>query len=481
MKTMQDISEIFIKLEKDAGLFDYKYNGIPVWWFARGKILLSILEQQRKVNLSSNGAERLSLKEKIFKTIDAIICSHPNHSADVLCLSSIADRNDIFEGKMFNIFFDTITWTDYKDRYAILETTGKRERAKNPYTKKIIRGDYISLLGNIYRQLSKYQHINTIDKRKLAPFVKLVHDCLQNCGLLIDAQLLYFLIAKEIAFAQHTIDLSHVMLRKIKPKMLLVGCGYAPTHMVVQYAAKKMGIPVIEVQHGLIVPYSYGYFFGINDLEQLRDSPFPNKIIVYGNHFRRILLDNSALCEHNVEVLGYPYLWHKIKQSRGVFPSSKSDILFTPQPHNTRSLLEIARAIKQSTPNKVLFKLHPSNLTIRGTTYCNDIDIVPPSCSLYDLFINNAEFHISSSSMAHLEAIAFDVKDIIFDTHSGLEDYYRFLINLGIPIIDNIDKLEGLLSHYPDTHIASSYVKNEVFSLNINPISAYNSFFSRYI
>ena len=45
--------------------------------------------------------------------------------------------------------------------------------------------------------------------------------------------------------------------------------------MVVQIAAKQVGIPVLELQHGLISDQSLGYQFGIGNDSTLTDSPFP--------------------------------------------------------------------------------------------------------------------------------------------------------------------------------------------------------------
>lgn len=88
-----------------------------------------------------------------------------------------------------------------------------------------------------------------------------------------------------------------------------------------QFVAKQMGIPVLELQHGLIGTQSIGYQFGISCDSALLGSPFPDVIIVFGDHFRRLLTINPYIKENMIVSAGYPYLWLSLQN-----PESLGDI-----------------------------------------------------------------------------------------------------------------------------------------------------------
>lgn len=475
MLTIQELASILIRAERELNLFGLKVSDLPLWWFCRDRVLIYLFQLTNNIDMAVSSAETLTFREIVSKVKESVrMNGFKNH--DILAISTSSARRMQIESKDFDVYFDFFSWTKYKSNYAILETPDRSSHSVNPYSSSCYYGDCVVLLGNLCRRLSGYFGNNDF----IDDYCHTIFEWLINNGLKVEYRSLQRVITREYAFTKIGIFMAEYIISKIRPKVLFVECGYSPSHMVFQYVAKRMGIPVIEVQHGLIVPCSLGYFFGAIDKEQVINSPFPDEIMVYGNHFKKVLLGNKFLTNSKIKILGHPLLW-KLREDY-VKNSGSGNLLISTQPEFSDFFIELIIKLAEKTKNRIYVKPHPSEVgKIRKQNILksfSNIVTMPPDTQIYNIF-KEVEYHISVGSMTHLEALLFGLKDIIV-CRSGFENYYKFLVDMGIPSVDNIDQIFDVIMDYPNIDSIYSYVNEEVFNMSRDPTCVIDEFLEFY-
>lgn len=487
MKYMEEIAKVIIDIEKELDLFGFRYCNVPIWWFARDRVEGLVYNKITGYNILQSAAEFSTTKYKIKKGVESIpyiFKTSVNKSFDIFALSTASARRYKENDKDFDVFFDILSFIDDVN-YVILETPDHWCHSKNPYSKHVIYGDILSLVGNIGREFPSLC-IKHNDYKKIKDFCKSIYSSLYNRGIQIEFEVLYSTVLKSCAFICATRYIAERLLEKINPRIILVECGYSPSHMIIQYIAKKANIPVIELQHGLIVPNSIGYFWGINDWDQLKESPFPDKLVVFGSHFKKLLLNNNFLKASNIEVLGYPYLWLMKERYREIKKENDAEntILITSEPQYSDFWIDTALEIVNNSGFKILLKPHPDELDTVEEKYKKvmqepKIKVITTALLLYEAF-RYAEYHISIGSASVLEALSFGLKNVIINKE-GAGQYYKFLTDIGLPIVNSAKELLEVIRHYPDIDDIISYVNTEVFNMNESPISLMERFLKRYL
>jgi hypothetical protein len=92
-----------------------------------------------------------------------------------------------------------------------------------------------------------------------------------------------------------------------RPRAVFVLCAYS--HFTpIQLAAKRLAIPVIELQHGVIHESHPGYIFPDLGDERFRALPVPDHLVAFGDYFGRLLERHSVYWRGRWSVGGHPWL-----------------------------------------------------------------------------------------------------------------------------------------------------------------------------
>jgi len=116
----------------------------------------------------------------------------------------------------------------------------------------------------------------------------------------------------------HLIELLEDYLKKIKPKSIIQVYETGTYAKAFEVAAKKLGIKTLAIQHGLI-PTDFPEYI----CKEIRSDAFPlgnfipDKTLVYGEYYKKILTDIGTYPKEKVQVVGNPtyFDFEKIKNS----------------------------------------------------------------------------------------------------------------------------------------------------------------------
>lgn len=89
--------------------------------------------------------------------------------------------------------------------------------------------------------------------------------------------------------------------------------AYDYKKMALISAAKKLKIPTVELQHGIIYKSHLAYIYP----KVLSRELFPDYLLTYGEHFSKLVRKySSAFKDEHVIAVGFPYLESISKKNR---------------------------------------------------------------------------------------------------------------------------------------------------------------------
>lgn len=477
--------EVIMRIEEEGDLFSFRYKDIPLWWFARGRLLWLLRRQQSGLYLI-RPAESLPVIRKLEKAFDAVAhCAgmrgrYPK-KCDVLALSTSSARRQVTaDGRAYDVFYDFLS--DLPGlRYTVMEFPDHMRHSPTPYSSSIVYGDLISLAGNLGRLTASFRRFGV----DVHDFAQQVNRLLREHDQELDPTLVHGLVRREAAYVEMTRPLVRRLLDAVRPRIVLTESGASPAHMVIQHEAKRRGIPVLELQHGLITKNHIGYFFRLNDPALLGQSPFPDKICVYGEHFKKVLDDNPYLSSQDIVVIGDPYLWREYQTRRSQNQLvGENGILITSQPGLGSFWSRFAADLSGRLGRPVTLKPHPAEYdsvdeVFREALCSHGVTVVRDNRSVYDLFAQ-ASYHLSVFSTSHFEALAFGLNDIVI-AKDNLEQQVSVLMENGVPLAHTVQEAASVIAHYPRVDAARRYVSETMFGLHLNPLKRVSELLDRYL
>ncbi len=108
-----------------------------------------------------------------------------------------------------------------------------------------------------------------------------------------------------------------LFLKEHRPTKIIQVYETGPYAKVFEFVSKKLGITTIGIQHGIIYDNNPDYFHKeILTNFFLLGNPLPDKIWVFGEYYKNILIKNGIYSENNISVIGNPsfYKLHQINK-----------------------------------------------------------------------------------------------------------------------------------------------------------------------
>jgi hypothetical protein len=232
-------------------------------------------------------------------------------------------------------------------------------------------------------------------------------------------------------------------------------------------ALNILGIKSIELQHGLISGNDLYYAYDSVFRPSLKNAFFPDKILVYGDYWKRILLRGSEFREDQIQVAG-DYLYRNA--SAASRPAEKENlILICAQKGMHEDYVNYCLMLKKNLSLhsgwRAIVKLHPLESKKEAYEILKEhgFDIAPPDTSLDDL-LAKSKIQISIYSTTFFDAIGFDVLNLSVQHYGTSADYAADIIREGVaaPIRHDEDPVAVYLNTKPDN--VKSLTRSEIYA-----------------
>lgn len=434
--TVNDLNNKFFEIEKKFNLFEVEINGIYFWKLIRVNLFNEILAAYGHHN--RRGRKRQSFYNSYYRLI-----------LNAWKFSMFNSKNKVDIVVFENPRKVKITQKDYIDPYTHF------------YIKKFLFSKKVEILDEgfygihyepttevrkftesiwfdlIYKNYTKFFNIKFSDSEN--KLIEHLSDILNvNFQLTISLKNITSLELRKfrIQFAKYS-----TYFKQRSPSQIYLVCSYGKEGLI--HAAKRLGIEVIELQHGLISEYHKGYSYqGKSEIRY-----FPDKILLFGDYWN----DSSSLPlkTNSISVVGYEYF---NKMAIKYFKKEKrlNTVLVISQPSLGDSLL--VKTIELANENKnyhFIYRLHPKERTtfpkfqnalseeIRSLKnfefdFCEKI--------IYES-LASAEYLIGVSSTSVFEALAFEIKIILINT-TTINSMSFLIDNEYVHLFDVHDKID---------------------------------------
>lgn len=430
LHSLSKVCEIVWNVERTHRLLELELDGVKCWQSGRMRLFYQLCET---AGLYERPHDKVAGLAKTFRQLWNTVAHNPfltPRGADVLVVPH--ERTKRVGGDLADIYS-----ADYVDA---LKTTGKRvvvlERATTfghldaPRGGGNPRTDALSLLNALCRTVVPSPFIS---EEKAARIEAVENELDTIFG--IRFELKTRLVQETRRFKAHFRSWRRLLLH-LQPKEVVVVVGYGLTPLI--GAAKDMGIPVTEIQHGVIGRYHMGYSYP--DLDRPL-AYFPDRFLSWGPYWTKNV--HFPLPESAIEYIGFSYFrtarmsYQQVEKvpkrivviSQGTIGPALADLLW-----RNRGALE---------SYDVHYKLHPGEYK-RWRSYeglvalsaLPNVEILQ-AADLYRLMAE-AEFQIGVYSTALYEGIAFGCRTVLCDL-PGIEYMQGLTAQYHVPICSDVN------------------------------------------
>lgn len=220
-----------------------------------------------------------------------------------------------------------------------------------------------------------------------------------------------------------------------KPRAVFVLCAYGQ-HIPFQLEARARGVPIIELQHGVIHESHPGYVFGPGVAPQHA----PDHLVAFGEHYGRLLESGGSYWKGRWSVGGHPWL----KAKRAAFaerPQDDSIVLFGQNvPAVQQQLRALALELRRVLPAdvRVVLKPHPAEKNaaeIYAGISEQGVVVAAPGSDSYEQ-LGRCRVSVSVFSTIAVEALAFRCASVVLRSPHWFEDIRTFVEQGFIQVAD---------------------------------------------
>jgi hypothetical protein len=201
-------------------------------------------------------------------------------------------------------------------------------------------------------------------------------------------------------------------------------------------ACKSRGIEVVELMHGTIVDTHPQYNFPKSYSHLFRRGLFPDKIAVFGEYWKQVLIEGNLFPPDAIVVSGYYF--KVVDPEHGAGRAETGDrtvVLFSTQPKLQREFCDYVSFLKSRLdPERwqIIIKPHPKE---DKTVYAPLVEpdfVAVSETNVYEL-LTHADVHISVYSSVVHEAARYGVCNYALFVDS-VADHWRTIVDSGVAL-----------------------------------------------
>ncbi|EZH72290.1 hypothetical protein ATO12_22830 [Aquimarina atlantica] len=394
-------------IEAKYSIDKLKYKDVNYWPLFRAVILNEILYGENKGILTKPISVLSKLKSAFF--------GFPNwfKKVEYIAFSNELERKEI-EGKTIDKLLEkTITNLGYK-KVLYIENCSNHLNKKKYGNKQVCSWNLILFLIGI---------VSVFTKRIRRKFEG--YDVLEK--LSSDEEITTNLKIKFFEF-QAKVFVLKIFFKMYKPKCIFItDYGYYP----MTYAAKKLGIKVVEFQHGVIGKVHPYY----HPVKKLNSDFCPDYLFVFGDHDKNCLQSGNYVDQKNIIPIGNFYLEYIVKKDK------HSRILKLIKPYNKSICIPTDHVTQQDILifiSKAATKL-PDVIFIIVPREYKAFEVLLDTINLENIYVEkelsfqetvrHCYYHSCSISTCSLEALSLGVPNILIDEDGNTSSYYGELLN----------------------------------------------------
>ncbi len=410
-----------MKLEQDYYLFSRKIDGASLWQLIRFPVFNRIAYPDSYTSKLGRDSPSSFDRFRFFLSAALRIDQNPIFSGESEALFLAHPRRMLMpDEKWWDLYTDYIL-EEIAISFAVIERQMDAKHRRPAKTSNLFYLDSLDLLEYLS---SKFDLVNvTLSDEEQQLISDLEGEILERFSQAIDLRSLVLSILRIRRIRR---PYYKAMLTRMKPKVVIVISSYNELTFI--EVAKDMGIPVVELQHGMISIYHTGYSFPQEFHEYVIA---PDYLFTFGEYWNSAA--NYAIDDDRIMSMGFPFAESQMKKIKA---KAKDEILFISQWTTGQEIASYAVELSKmpSVEQEIVLKLHPRDCDNWRKRYPqlaeSEIRVVDDArVSLYGLFAESSCV-VGVYSTAVIEAILFGMNAYLLDIR-GIENVSH-LIDAGL-------------------------------------------------
>lgn len=413
----------FFKIEKEMNLFSLKYKDVSYWQLVRFGLLKKITTNKIEV---ANGGGGRSIKNEIVGAY--------KDSRRTYRLLDDAVEVDLIRIRPEVTLSNTGALDDHQYDYMVLDqdikvmdlyALGNYVDVPKCVEFSMSPAEYMTILWKIKRNLLGEQSIDNDQKKILDNFVTQINE-IYKMKFDLDSleHVIQYCVASHIRYR----DYYKKVLKKTRPKAIMVYPHYDEHMFSAIAAAKHMKIKVIEIQHGRINAHEAYWYEDQNTIGKL----LPDYFFAYGEWWVeqtkmpvdvKLIVTGSTYLDAQMNQLSTQVYEKKILS---IFSGIQTGLALTKFIVNNYEMLTNMNI-------EIWYKLHPNEFKIWSTAYPElrnnaKIKVITNEMSTYKI-INDSDFILGINSTVFFEALAFKNKKIFILEDGDIKSMEPLILN----------------------------------------------------
>lgn len=404
---MNTVANDFELFEFDHSLFEMRIDGVPVWERLRFSVFKQIKQQNGTgVAHGDNSAAWQQYAKGVRLFLKNLVHNNPYLAgeSDMLYLGT-RRRKQLEDGYWWDIYCDPVHEACDYDHVHFEEPYFLTHR-KPARTTNLRYLDLITISGEL-QQLVGFNKptIPAAERQQLETAQEAISE-----GFDADVDLVS-MVHTELYDRRTTLPLYRRLLGRVDPELVVVIASYGRETFI--EACKQQGVPVVELQHGVIYHHHYGYSYPGPRTKET----FPDYLLTFGEFWT----DAAAypIPEDRVIPVGYPYLEQSVDEYEHI--KQKDQLLFISQGPIGEQISKFAVAVEQhpEIDCDIVYKLHPGEYGRWKKEYPwlidTEITVIDSSKpALYELFAHSS-VQIGVGSTAIYEGLCFGLETYVYN------------------------------------------------------------------
>ncbi|EMA65538.1 hypothetical protein [Halorubrum kocurii] len=406
--TFRSVHERFLELEAELDLFDWLIDGVPVWERVRFDVNKRILEGTGLLGAAHERDDGGSTRAAVADMLRSVSTRNPylTPAADVAFFTH-PRRKRLEDGLWWNIRCDPVIERLGCD-VAALESGREHGHRRPARTDDLRYLDPVERLADLRRRFAGDWSFDARDEKRLDRLEAAIRE---RFGVDVDVG---EMVGHSLSSRRRLRPSYEALLDRMDPDVAVVTVSYGRERAIQIEACKRRGVPVAELQHGVIDPYHVGYSF---PGPGRRKRMFPDYLLVYGRFWRDAV--EYPIPDERVLPVGYPYI--ESQRPTDERSADREQIVFVSQGAIGEQLSRFAASLAADPAfeTDIVYKLHPAEVARYPESYpwlaAADVAVADGSDrSLYELF-EASTAQVGVYSTAVYEGLRFGLRTYLYD------------------------------------------------------------------
>lgn len=397
----------FTEFEKKERLFDREYAGIPYWQSLRFDVCESAFSDRIEK------AAALNKEIKLHQKVKRLVCRGIKSIKSELALKKQAPVDVIFfrHYEVSDQFYDYWELPKGINAIRIMRAMSKGNVAL-PDTFYM---EWPKVKSAVIYHIRKRLRLRAYDEEEFQFLKELEGRVISRFGKCMPAEQMHEQVQGYCHSKQSLQRYFGKLFDRLKPRAIVVVCYYSETYYAAYEEARKRGIRIIELQHGVINNHQEYWFEDQRGLNNLT----PDYMLTFGRiheTWTKLLPDTTCVS------VGFPFQEHELKRLTNCKTDEKTVIVY---PQSTK-LFErvISEFIDKAEPlgYKIIMKVHPGHSSNVETYYPllskkKNLEIITDQSKGIYYWLKQGKHHVMASTTVGLEAVAVEGSNICIALH----------------------------------------------------------------